>query len=183
MDTVGKENSEILGQKEIVVPKDVARAFGSGLEQLISSMLQQIIFSSLRGNIVPIKIERDVQEITKVLDGFERAGVVRILPFVGGNEIQFLEETERKDPTEPGEVVMNKNITPAFISALHHALRNPLFKISGRAEDIKSEDGKKIYNACNGIKEVLESFDNAQQIEIATDTAGNTKLKPLRTSN
>lgn len=187
MDIVPKESLDIQpleqeSQESIVVPRNVAKAFGRGLKQLISSELQQISFASLRGNIMPVKIERDVATITKVLDGFERAGEVMILTFEGGNDFRFSEGTEEKDP-QPGEVVMDKNITPAFTSALGHTLRNSLFKILGRAEGIESEEGKKIYHACNGIKKVLESFDNAEQIEIATDTAGNTKLKPLRTSN
>lgn len=186
MDAVPKENLD-LGQEKIVVPKDVAKAFGRGLRQSMDSAFQEInscLPSLLMDNPKHGIIEGSVKRITNLLDRLEKAKEVKISILGAGdlgnlNDFVFSEETEDLDP-KPGELLMDSNITPKFINALNHNVRNPLFIVSGFAEMSKLEEAKRIVNACRQIENVIKSLSDAQEIKIVTDVEGNTTITPIR---
>lgn len=178
MDAVPKENLDILRQTEIVIPKDTAKAFGRGLRQRIGLRLEEInsCLPSFMNNPKYAIIEGSVKRITNVLDGLEKAKEVRILVHEGGNDFQFSGETEDTPPFTPGEVLMDTNITPKFISALNHTVSNPLNIVLGVAQNMQSKETKKIVYASNQIARAIKSLANAQNIKMITDIHGNTTI-------
>ncbi|MEK7534647.1 MAG: hypothetical protein AAB600_04905 [Patescibacteria group bacterium] len=185
MDAVPKENSDIL-QKEIVVPKDVAKALGRGLRQRIYSSIKDITSTinnldanpELNEKRITI-IKKNIKRITDILNGLEKAKEVRIVPLEVGSDFKFSEETEEETPT-PGEVIMDESITRKFIDALSHTIRNPLNLVLGQAETIQAEE---IYSASMQITEIMNSFTDARSIKMVTDTQGNTTITPIRASS
>lgn len=184
MDAVPKENSDILGQKEILVPPETAHAFARGLRQSLSQQLQAIDASlnKLTGKPHHQIMKDAFGRISSLLDNLEKAKEVKFLPSEPGFDFKFSEETEKEEP-KPKEVLMDSSITPKFVSALSHTLINPLGIVQGRAEGIQSQEADKIVNASKKIGETIKSFNNAQEIKMTTDAEGNTTITPIRDSN
>lgn len=166
---------------EILLPKNTVRAFGRGLRQSMSSALEEgnASLEALRGEPNYQRMEKAFKKILRILDRLEKAKEVRLVLSGAGSDFEFSEETEEEEPKQ-GELLIDNNITPKFINALYHTIRNPLSIVSGFAEIIQSEEAKRIINPCSQIKNVLESLNNAQEIKMITDIHGNTTITPIR---
>jgi signal transduction histidine kinase len=129
------------------------------------------------------KIKENFARITNILNGLEKAKEVRLIKLEIGYDFKFSEETEDLGFKE-GEISMGKDITPEFISALDHTIRNPLTIVMGRAGNIKSEEGKKILEASVQIEKKISEItkpspNDPQEIKMTTDIEGNTTITPL----
>jgi len=179
----GESSQETLEKdNEILLPKNIARAFGRALRQSMFYSLQEIQTSldRLEGQPNHQRMKGALDRISRVLFGLERAREVRLKQNGPGGDFSFSEETEEEEPKQE-EVLTDSNITPKLISALNHTIKNPLSIVSGFAEGAQSaEAAKNIIDASKQIQNVLESFNNAQRIKISTDSKGYTKITPIR---
>lgn len=177
----GESSQETLKDlNEILLPKNTARAFGRALRQRMSASLQEISTSldSLRGKPNYQSMEKAFNKMSSVLDRLERAKEVRVVLSGAGSDFKFSEETEDEEPKQ-GEILMDNSITPKFVSALNHTIRNPLSIVSGFAEITQSEEAKRIVSACSQIQNAIEPLNNAQEIRISTDNKGYAEITSI----
>jgi len=98
-------NAEALGQKEIVVPQEIAHAFGRGLRQLLEKLTDETrqnlillepfsktIDKIAKGSIVSMK--NGLGKFTKIIDRLEHSRDVKIVTIPGGFDFKFSEGTK-----------------------------------------------------------------------------------------
>ncbi len=191
------------GPKEIVLDKDVAKAFGRLLRQQIfptediATILKQV------ESIQPAEDKSDeglahftssAQRIIKLVEAIEHAKEVRLirpmkeLPMEW--DFKFSEERDMDiEKPQPGEITVDKDLFSKVRSAMHHNFNNSLIPILGIPElsSIRTQN-ENIREQCQNItetaKKMASKFSNTitlspHGVKLITDSEGITTLIPI----
>lgn len=186
-------SDELEPTQEVLLPADLAHHLGHGVEQLLKPSLEKVS-AAVREldqdeNIVPLirNIRRGTERIRDISQRLQTAQSVALVSYgEAGWEFRFSEEyqTPRTDKLPQVTYILPEETTSALRSALSHHIRNPLGGFTMAEfiqEDFPTHAGvaQQIIDERQSIVNVLNSFDQANQIRIHTDEAGITTMTPL----
>lgn len=192
-------HSEAAPQSEILIPKETAKALGRGLRQLLAEQVAQCKTSV--GNFKEYQqrqqknpssattMEDSLARLEYIIDNFEHAEVVKIVPHVGGSELQFSKETDLETQPTQSEITINRTSTPTLSQlkhALQHNFNNATFPLIGFSDII--QDGAKDYDTwiksglikleSHLISSTLRPILNAETaIKVSTDSNDKTTIE------
>lgn len=192
-------------EKGVIVPNEIAHAFGRGLRQLLEEPMTEIgnDIASLKpfsGVIEELKIEdiasmeEALKQFTDTIDQLEHARVVKIVPLSRGYDFDFSKDRERGEEIEEGTLIMDEDLTLKFVSALSHNLGHSFAIITGTSSMIarysENEDAKqkaeeldlsstRIYRDFLAPLEHPKPPNNVSQFKITTNDKGDTTITPI----
>lgn len=200
--TQEQQGKEQLKSEEIVVPKEIAKALGRGLNQLLSQPLEQIrpYIDNLKGNpqVDQSYVEAMREAISRILaipDNLEHAKQVKIVPLLGGLDFAFSEEraTEGQPPIQ-SEIIIDGATAPRLsllTNAMQHNFNNSFQPLIGYPDLIEeSTNDPTVKQQVAEIASISQSMLNAlnpiqtedHQLKISTGATGSTIITPTQRS-
>ena len=188
--------------KEILLPKETARALGRGLRQQVFTETELATISANIAYLLETTIEtptrkwvsliaNSIDDVKKLLSDIEKADQVKLVPFEKNKselDFEFFKENSPLEKPKPGEIILDEELSRRLISTLTHNFLNMLSPILGYAELIQKQpnDSPAIKEKAEVIREIsalmlkkftsITSMDKRRQIKLVTDNHGNTTI-------
>jgi len=187
---VGKD----LETKKVILPTETARALGRGLSQLLNEPTAQIkpYIDNLKNDPGVDQehvqaMETAVNKILAILDKFEHAREIKIVPIPGGLDFAFSEERETgEQPPIQSEIIIDDTTTPTLHQlnvTMQHNFNNSFVPLIGYPEMIEAstndptvkQQAAQIALTSQSMLNDLNLIQNADhQLRISTTSDGTT---------